>query len=210
MVAENAQNGMKLTGMFDENYWRSRYEEGRTAWDTGAVTPPLREYFNQLGAPDARRILIPGAGHSYEAEYLHAVGFSQVVVADLVAEPLAALRRRVPSFPAQHLLQQDFFQLPAIPPYDLVVEQTFFCALDPALRPAYARQCAHLLRPGGTLAGLLFDTDFGSATEPPFGGTREEYLAYFDPYFDFVHFDTAYNSLGPRQGRELFICLRRK
>lgn len=201
---------MKSAVSLDENYWSGRYAAGRTNWDAGAVTPPLRDYFNQLGPPDARRILIPGAGNAYEAEYLHHLGFSQVLVADLAAEPLAALQQRVPTFPATHLLHQDFFELPATPPFDLIVEQTFFCALDPHLRPAYARQCAHLLRPGGTLAGLLFDTDFGLATEPPFGGTREEYRVYFEPYFDFVHFDTATNSLRPRQGRELFISLRRK
>ncbi|WP_044018766.1 methyltransferase domain-containing protein [Hymenobacter sp. APR13] len=201
---------MKSAVSFDENYWRGRYATGRTGWDAGAVTPPLRDYFNQLGPDYARRILIPGAGNAYEAEYLHGLGFSQVFVADLAPEPLAALQQRVPGFPAAHLLQQDFFELPATPPYDLIVEQTFFCALAPHLRPAYARQCAHLLQPGGTLAGLLFDTDFGPATEPPFGGTREEYRTYFEPYFDFVHFDTATNSLRPRQGRELFISLRRK
>jgi SAM-dependent methyltransferase len=108
------------------------------------------------------------------------------------------------------LVQADFFDLPAEPPYDLIVEQTFFCALPRAMRPDYARQCAHLLRPGGKLVGLLFETDFGPSAEPPFGGTRAEYRTYFEPYFEFVHFDTAYNSIRPRQGRELFICLQKK
>ncbi|WP_073283785.1 methyltransferase domain-containing protein [Hymenobacter psychrotolerans] len=201
---------MKPDTVFDETYWSSRYNTGRTGWDTGSITPPLRNYFDQMGAADARRILIPGAGRAYEAEYLHELGFSQVHVADLAPEALAALQQRVPGFPAAHLLLQDFFALPAQPPYDLLVEQTFFCALDPTLRSAYAQQCANLLRPGGKLVGLLFETDFGPSSEPPFGGTREEYRAYFEPYFDFVHFDTAYNSLKPRQGKELFMCLRRK
>ncbi|QNH63313.1 methyltransferase domain-containing protein [Hymenobacter sediminicola] len=201
---------MKPDALFDENYWRSRYSTGRTGWDTGSITPPLRDYFDQMGSADARRILIPGAGRAYEAEYLHKLGFSEVHVADLAPEALAALQQQVPGFPAAHLLHQDFFTLPALPPYDLLVEQTFFCALDPHLRAAYAQQCAALLRPGGTLMGLLFETDFGPVAEPPFGGTREEYRAYFEPYFDFKHFDTAYNSLSPRQDRELFICLKRK
>ena len=201
---------MKPDALFDENYWRNRYNAGRTGWDTGSITPPLRDYFDQLGPADARRILIPGAGRAYEAEYLHELGFSQVYVADLAPEALAALQQRVPGFPAAHLLHQDFIALPTQPSYDLLVEQTIFCALDPGLRPAYARQCATLLRPGGTLMGLLFDTNFGPVTEPPFGGTREEYRTYFEPYFDFKHFDTAYNSLRPRQDRELFICLKRK
>ncbi|GGE94223.1 methyltransferase domain-containing protein [Hymenobacter cavernae] len=199
---------MDLT--FDESYWSQRYATGRTDWDAGAITPPLRDYFAQLGSPDDRRILIPGAGKGYEAEYLYDRGFTKIFVADVAPEALQALQARVPSFPKEHLLLQDFFRLPAAPPYDLLVEQTFFCALPPALRPAYAEQCARLLRAGGTLMGVLFDADFGPRSEPPFGGSREEYRAYFAPYFEFVHFETAYNSIKPRQGRELFICLKKK
>ncbi|TGE10452.1 methyltransferase domain-containing protein [Hymenobacter fodinae] len=200
---------MQLDYTLDAAYWQQRYATGQTAWDTGAVTPPLRDYFAQLGPPDARRILIPGVGRGYEAEYLHYAGWSNVFVADVAAAPLHDLQQRVPDFPLGHLLQQDFFQLPVSLPYDMLVEQTFFCALDPDLRPAYAQHCAELLRPGGTLVGLLFATTF-SQPGPPFGGSREEYHAYFQPYFNFVHFDTAFNSIPPRQGRELFICLRRK
>ncbi|GAB2966471.1 methyltransferase domain-containing protein [Hymenobacter coalescens] len=193
---------------FDAAYWSTRYAAGQDQWDAGAITEPLRAYLAQLGPPDARRILIPGAGRAYEAEYLHRAGWPEVWVADFAAAPLQALQQRVPDFPAAHLLRADFFQLGGR--FDLLLEQTFFCALDPALRPAYARQCAELLRPGGKLVGLLFDGLVGPGDGPPFGGTREEYREYFAPYFDFVHFEAAYNSIKPRQGRELFICLRRK
>lgn len=201
---------MQVAPTLDASYWRSRYETGRTGWDTGTITQPLQAYFEQLTGPDDRRILIPGAGRAYEAEYLHQQGYTNVWVADIAPEPLQELRNRVPDFPAEHLLLQDFFQLEPQPPFDLIVEQTFFCALPPSMRPAYAAQCARLLVPGGTLMGLLFQKDFGSSVEPPFGGTPEEYRGYFAPYFDFHHFDTAYNSIPPRQGAELFICLKKK
>ena len=199
-----------VTAALDAAYWRQRYATGRDGWDAGAPTPPLRTYFDQLDPAAQPRILVPGAGRAYEAEYLHRAGFGQVFVADFAPEALGALAARVPDFPAAHLLLADFFALSNDLPYDFIVEQTFFCALNPALRPAYARQCAALLRPGGTLVGLLFDTEFTSATEPPFGGTRGEYRAYFAPYFTFRHFETATNSLRSRQERELFICLKKK
>lgn len=198
-----------VTPAFDAAYWRGRYAAGRDGWDARAATPPLRAYFDQLAVARQPRILIPGAGRAYEAEYLHRAGFGQVFVADLAPEALHALAARVPDFPAEHLLLADFFALAPAEPYDLLVEQTFFCALNPALRPAYARQCAALLRPGGTLMGVLFATDFGPVTEPPFGGTQEEYRDYFAPYFSFRHFAPATNSLPPRRGRELFICLKK-
>jgi SAM-dependent methyltransferase len=195
---------------FDAAYWQARYAApGRAGWDAGRITPPLQAYFDQLAIQQQPRILIPGAGRAYEAEYLHHLGFRHVVVADLAPEPLAALAARVPDFPAHNLWQADFFALGEANTFDLIIEQTFFCALAPTLRPSYAQQCAQLLKPGGKLVGLLFDTPFAGATEPPFGGSREEYAAYFQPYFQFIHFETAHNSLPARARRELFICLQK-
>lgn len=189
---------------FNASYWQQRYQQNQTGWDVGSITPPLKQYFDQL-ENKALRILIPGCGNAYEAEYLHKNGFTEVYVADVAAEPLQNLLHRNPTFPEEHLLHQDFFSLQGT--YDLIVEQTFFCALDPALRAAYARKCAELLQPNGTLMGLLFNTVF-EKDGPPFGGTQEEYVSYFAPYFEFIHFETAYNSIPPRQGKELFIELK--
>jgi methyl halide transferase len=191
---------------FNSDYWQERYNLNQTGWDTGRITPPLKEYFDQLQAKNLH-ILIPGCGNAYEAEYLFENGFKNVFIADVAAAPLQNFRERVPDFPPGNLLQQDFFKLKG--QYDLIIEQTFFCALAPRLRAAYASKCAELLVPGGKLAGLLFDTTFTSAG-PPFGGTAGEYRTYFEPFFNFIHFEVAYNSIAPRQGRELFINLQKK
>lgn len=189
---------------FNAAYWQQRYQQNQTGWDVGGITAPLKNYFDQLENKE-QRILIPGCGNAYEAEYLHINGFKNVFVADVAKAPLQNFAARVPDFPEHHLLHQDFFTLQSH--FDLIVEQTFFCALNPSLRPSYARKCAELLQPEGKLMGLLFNTTFESQG-PPFGGNRQEYESYFAPYFEFLHFDTAYNSIPPRQGRELFIELR--
>lgn len=191
---------------FNAAYWQHRYQLNQTGWDAGDVTTPLKEYFDQLQNKHIR-ILIPGSGNGYEAEYLFRLGFRQVYLVDVAAAPLLNFAQRVPDFPKQQLLHQDFFSLTG--EYDLIVEQTFFCAIPPALRPDYASQCASLLKEGGKLMGLLFDTDF-THEGPPFGGSREEYRKYFEPYFHFLHFETAHNSIQPRQGRELFMLLEKK
>ncbi|MCX2741582.1 SAM-dependent methyltransferase [Pontibacter anaerobius] len=191
---------------FNAAYWQQRYRQNQTGWDVGGITPPLKEYFDHLKNKDLR-ILIPGCGNAYEAEYLHKNGFKAVYVADVAEAPLQNFLGRVPDFPQDHLLRQDFFSLQG--PFDLMVEQTFFCALNPQLRAAYALKCHELLQPEGKLMGLLFDTTFEKAG-PPFGGDREEYKIYFAPYFDFIHFETAYNSIPPRQGKELFMLLQAK
>jgi SAM-dependent methyltransferase len=190
----------------NSSYWQTRYTNAETGWDLGTVSPPLKAYAEQLPRHNIK-ILIPGAGNAYEAEFLHRSGFTEVYVADIAEAPLKALKQRVPDFPDDHLLHQDFFELQDT--FELIMEQTFFCAIDPKLRPSYAKKCAELLKPGGKLVGLLFNTVF-EKPGPPFGGSAEEYRTYFEPYFHFRTFAPAYNSVKPRAGRELFMILEKK
>jgi SAM-dependent methyltransferase len=188
----------------DPGYWQLRYESGETGWDAGAVTEPLRKYFEGLSDNNSR-ILIPGAGNAWEARWLHQHGFRNVVVLDIAKSPLENFAKKNPDFPSDHLIHGDFFSHAGT--YDLIVEQTFFCAIDPSMRSKYAETVHRLLKPGGLLAGVLFDFEFEGG--PPFGGTREEYRDYFADKFRFLTFEPCYNSIEPRAGRELFVRLEK-
>jgi methyl halide transferase len=190
---------------FDEKYWTERYKSCQTGWDAGSITTPLKEFVDGLEEV-SHRILIPGCGFGHEAEYLHLQGFAQVWVADLSQVPLDQLAKRVPTFPASHLLQIDFFAMEG--PFDLILEQTFFCAIHPHLRAAYAQKVYDLLVPGGELVGVLFGSPFDQPG-PPFGGTISEYRGYFQPLFEIITLEPCYNSIAPRQGNELFVRLRK-
>lgn len=191
----------------DAAYWSQRYLGKQTGWDVGAISTPLKDYADQLTNKEIR-ILIPGAGNAYEAEYLADLGFPNVYVCDLASEPLQNLLKRRPDFNSSHLLQQDFFLLEDTR-FDLVLEQTFFCALRPSLRQAYFDKMARLLKPGGRLVGLLFDDDLNQEG-PPFGGHKAEYLRYIPGAFRIHSFAPCYNSIKPRQGRELFMNLQKQ
>lgn len=187
-------------------YWNNRYKDNKFGWDTGEITTPLKEYIDQLSNKELK-ILIPGAGNSYEAEYLFNHGFKQVHVLDFAEEPLKNIKKRCPDFPPEQLITDDFFNHKGR--YDLIIEQTFFCAIDPTLRSNYAEHMHELLNENGRLVGILFNTQFENPG-PPFSGTKEEYEAYFKPYFEFKTFESCYNSIQPRAGRELFIHLIKK
>lgn len=189
--------------LLSEDYWSGRYETGQTGWDIGYVSTPLKTYIDQL-EDKAIKILIPGAGNSYEAEYLHGLGFTNVFVMDLSEKPLDNLKQRVPDFPDDHLLCQDFFDHEGS--YDLILEQTFFCALNPQLRQAYVNKAAELLNPRGKIAGVLFNIPLFD-DHPPFGGHKNEYETLFRTHFDIQIMETAHNSIPPRAGNELFIKL---
>jgi SAM-dependent methyltransferase len=185
----------------DATYWAGRYRTGETGWDIGHASTPLAAYADQL-APKDLRILVPGAGRAYEAEHLHRSGFTQVFVIDLTDAPFRDLRTRCPSFPEEHLLVGDFFTHEGR--YDRILEQTFFCALDPALRPRYVQQMHRLLVPGGRLVGVLFDDPLNT-DRPPFGGNEAEYRTLFTPLFPDLVLEPCYNSIAPRAGRELWL-----
>ncbi len=187
----------------DEIFWNDKYLSGQMGWDIGYVSTPLKEYIDQLTDKNIR-ILIPGGGNSHEAEYLFKQGFKNVEVVDISAIPLRNFKKRVPLFPEQNLLHQDFFELNG--QYDLILEQTFFCALDPSLREAYAEKMVKLLKPSGKLVGLLFNIPL-NADKPPYGGNLEEYRALFSKYFKIDKMEPAYNSIPPRAGNEVFMSL---
>ena len=192
-------------------FWQQRYEEDSIGWDMGQVSPPLKAYIDQL--PEAAKnqaVLVPGAGNAYEVSYLHEQGFTNVTLVDFAPAPIAAFAERYPDFPAKHLICADFFELsPEQYQFDWVLEQTFFCAINPSRRDEYVEQMAALLKPNGKLIGLLFDKDFGRDA-PPFGGTTDEYQQRFATHFDIEIMEPSYNSHPARQGSELFIKMHVK
>ena len=124
--------------------------------------------------------------------------------------PLDQFQQRVLDFPASQLLHKDFFDVEG--QFDLILEQTFFCSLEPSRenRSAYAEKMHQLLKPGGKLVGLWFKHPLTKESRRPFGGSKEEYQSYLSPYFQEKIFEDCYNSITPRMGNELFGIFERK
>jgi thiopurine S-methyltransferase len=188
-----------------EDFWENKYRKNKIGWDLGEVSPPLKNYFDQLTNKDLK-ILIPGGGNSHEAEYLFNNGFKNVYVVDVSKIPLENLKKRVSNFPTEQLIHANFFDVEIA--FDLIIEQTFFCAIDPDLRESYASKMNDLLNENGKLVGLLFDAKL-NIDHPPFGGSKNEYLTYFKPFFKIQKIDPCYNSYHNRVEMELFIKLEK-
>lgn len=189
-----------------KDYWNNQYLANQTGWDLGEVSPPLKAYIDQLTNKNIK-ILIPGCGNTYEADYLVEKGFTDITLIDIAPALVDKLKNKYSSLPQVKVILGDFFELSGA--YDLVLEQTFFCAIEPSLRSAYVKKMFEILAPGGVLAGVLFDREFDQPG-PPFGGCKCQYEPMFSSFFDFLHFEPCRNSADPRQGTELFIELRRK
>lgn len=186
------------------DYWEARYFDNKTSWDIGEISRPIKEYFEGKKEKN-RKILIPGAGNGHEAVWLHCQGFTNFWILDFAQAPLDNFKKKCPSFPSENLLKMNFFDLND--QFDLIVEQTLFCALEPSLRAQYAEQIHSLLKPGAQLIGVLFNRNFDAG--PPFGGTELEYRSYFEPFFPIVKMSKCYNSIPPRKDSELFIQIQK-
>ncbi|ALM06632.1 SAM-dependent methlyltransferase [Sediminicola sp. YIK13] len=193
---------MKLT----KDFWEDKYKNGDLKWDIGYVSTPLKEYIDQLEHKEMK-ILIPGAGNGYEVTYLHQLGFTNVYVADLAEQPLKRIETACSDFPKDRLIQVDFFDLEQNG-FDLILEQTFFCALPPIRRIDYVQKMATLLKPSGKIVGLFFDFPL-TEEGPPFGGSKTEYENLFKPSFQIKVLERAYNSIQPRKDKELFFIFEK-
>jgi len=181
------------------DYWSNRYQMNDTGWDIGYGSTPLVEYLQTI-TDKQLAVLIPGCGNAYEAEWLLQNGFTNVTVLDISPVLTAALKERFKNQPI-NIITGNFFEHKG--QYDLILEQTFFCAIDPALRSSYVTKMHELLKPDGKLVGVLFNRSFEGG--PPFGGSKEEYELLFSKHLHIKKMELCYNSIPPRLGAELFF-----
>ncbi len=200
------ENCCASTKELGQNYWDNQYKTETTGWDMGEVSPPLKTYIDQLKDKNVR-ILIPGCGNTYEAEYLLLKGFTNITLIDIAPTLVDKLKEKFKNNKHIKIMLADFFEHQG--EYDLILEQTFFCAIDPSLRTAYRDNMYSLLSKGGKLAGVLFNKQF-EKEGPPFGGNKESYEKMFQDYFEFIAFETCTNSHPKRKNAELFIIFKKK
>lgn len=181
----------------DARFWDVRYAAATTPWDAGGIPLALQGFASSMtGSP---RVLIPGCGSGYEVGYLFDRGWDVLAIDFSVAAIAAA--RRVLGDRASALREADFFGFADDDvPFDIVYERALLCALPPRLWPAYAARVAHLVRPGGLLAGFFFFDE--TATGPPFGTSPSALAALLADRFALIADDAVSDSLPVFAGRE--------
>jgi hypothetical protein len=194
--------------VLDEAFWSRLYADGQDGWELGRAAPPLERWVAAHDLRD-RRALVVGAGRGHEARLLARAG-ARVVAVDYAPEAVAAARVLAASEGVHvDFRQRDVFALRLeLERYELVVEHTCFCAIDPARRGEYARVVADVLLPGGSFVGLFWE--HGRAGGPPFTTTRAEIEGLFGADFEIVGFEIPTDSVATRLGQERLFEMRRR
>lgn len=123
-------------------------------------------------------MLVPGCGSGYEVKRFAERG-DHVLGIDFSDAAIEAAQRVLGKF-ADRVRKADFFSLDE-PPFDLVYERTFLCALPRSRWPQWGKHIATLVRAGGRLAGFFFFDD--NERGPPFGISDRALHELLDPGF---------------------------
>ena len=185
------------------SFWNDRYRASVTPWDAGAVPSALAAFADDR--PPSARILIPGCGSGYEAAFLIDRGW-EVLAIDFSPDAIALAREVLGPERSSSLREADFFSL-GDPPFDVVYERAFLCALPPRVWPAYAEQVARLTRPGGLLVGFFFLAETHGG--PPFGISRRDLGELLGTAFELTADDGVTGSLPVFAGHERWQVWRR-
>lgn len=140
--------------------WDRCWEEGVTPWDLGKPTPALQRLLQTNFLPMGRA-LVPGCGSGYDVVAMAApgryvIGLDSSEVAIKKARELASAS---PNAKYISFLQADFFTWEPTQLFDLIFDYTFFCAIVPNMRSAWATRMGDLLKPDGELITLMFPID---------------------------------------------------
>lgn len=188
--------------------WEARYERGDIPWDLGLAPPCLEDLLLRLG-PTPLRVLVPGAGYGHDALAWAQAGH---LVTAIDIAPSAVARLRALAGDAGLTVEAreiDLFDLPAEmqDAFDIVWEQTCFCAIPPAQRAAYVRAMAGALRADGVLHGLFWN--HGMAEGPPWNISEAEVRSVFTQAFSLDGLVAVETSAGGRKNEFLAVLRKR-
>ncbi len=189
--------------------WQEHYESNDLGWDLGQVAPAFVKLWQEEKLP-LGKVLVPGCGRGHEVVFLAENGF-EVTAIDFSKGAVTYLENALKERSLNgRVLHQDFFALDDSHDgiYDLVLEQTFFCAISPRQRSDYVLNVDRILRPGGMLVGLFYHTDKEGG--PPYNTTREDIETHFLEKFEIQQLDKTSLSAEQRKDKEWLGILQKK
>ncbi|KAG0332328.1 hypothetical protein BG000_010118 [Podila horticola] len=209
-------NNEAQTIVKEEGGWNELWRREIHPWDKGVPSPALIEVIEQkpikAQIPQAGNVLVPGCGRGVDVFYLSnahrkAYGLDISPIAVQQCKDIRA-EKGIPESQAE-FITGDFFNFETPQGgFHLVYDYTFFCAIQPELRAAWARRMAAIIPKDGVLITLMYP--IGTHTDgPPFAVSVETYHSFLDADFECLLVDDC-TSFEARVGKEKIGVWRRK
>ena len=197
----------------DPEFWEEKYLLNETPWDTKTITPAI---INAIDSSDNYKIGILGCGYSKDSILLAKKGHS-VYAIDFALKPIKYLNeiKKKEKIDTLFPVKMDIFNLDKkyLVFFDIIIEYTCFCAIDPNRREEYVESVSKILNKKGKLVALFFPTERKEADlkkGPPFCVDLEETLLMFKNNFNIIKIDNNPESIKPRKGFESLVMMDKK
>ncbi|MCO5599633.1 hypothetical protein L7F22_053739 [Adiantum nelumboides] len=193
----------------DSNSWDQCWVEDVTPWDLGKVTPIVADLVEKHDLP-VGRALVPGCGSGYDVVALasharHVIGLD---ISSTAVERAQKIWGGTKSSSFQFVCG-DFFNYMPGAPFNFILDYTFFCALEPSLRPLWGSKMAELLASEGELITIMFPMDTFEGG-PPYAVSMDVYEKVLHPQgLKCTFFQENALAVGKRKGREFLGRWRR-
>ncbi len=191
-----------------EAYWSKIYRSEDPGWNLGEPALALQDMMPRLKISKSR-ILVLGCGDGHDAAFFAQAGH---LVTAVDISPLALERAKKLYGHLENLkfLEADLFKLPREmdSSFDVVFEQTCYCAINPSRRQELVKVWNRLLTQDGHLMGVFFA--FEKRQGPPFGGSEWELRRRLKGSYHPIFWGRWQNSVPRRQGKEFFVYLKRE
>jgi SAM-dependent methyltransferase len=186
-----------------EQYWTQIYQTENPGWELNQAAPALVEFVPKLKLPKSR-VLVLGCGSGNDAALFAQAGHI-VTAIDISEEAIQRAKTKYENLKNIKWIQADVFHLDSTynQAFDIVVEHTCYCAIDPSRRNELIKIWNRVLVHGGFLMGIFFVMERRNG--PPFGGTEWELRERLKKYFQFSYWNRYRNSIQNRNGKELFV-----
>ena len=191
-------------------YWEKSYQSGDMSWDLGGPTPIFNDWIQFQ--TDSLSICILGAGNGWDAINFAEKGHN-VTAVDFAESAIDNMHTSAQNKGVQiNLIHSDIFDLCKLfnHTFDIVLEYTCFCAIDPVRRMDYVRMTNEILKPDGKLVALLFPIDKDINDDgPPFAVDLDSTISLFSKYFILDTKEIPSLSIERRKGREVFVIFKK-
>lgn len=200
------EDGSELT---KSDYWNNIYiSEANPGWNLNQPAEAFKDMLPRVKLPKSR-ILVLGCGYGHDAALFAQAGHV-VTGVDFSNEAISGAQKKYSHLKNLTFEKMDVFNLPHDwnHSFDVVVEHTLFCAINPEKRTDLVNVWKRLLHEEGQLMGVFFA--MFKRQGPPYGATERELRHLLLPHFQFLFWGRLRNSLPERLGKELFVLAKKR
>ncbi|KAI7905056.1 S-adenosyl-L-methionine-dependent methyltransferase [Cokeromyces recurvatus] len=151
--------------------WDNKWQTGDTLWDVGKPSPALVSLFENEETksliPESGKGLVPGCGSATKDRHMTGMDISQTCVDKLYENHPNAKENNY------DFICANFYEFEAPKGgYNIAYDYTFLCAMEPYMRPKWAKKYNDIIAKEGILITLMFPID-GREGGPPFALDEE-------------------------------------